>query len=156
MFSCTNRLARKEKFVPDPLIPDVTDNEKFYKKSGYDRGHNMPAFDNECDQNGNNECYYYSNITPQSPHLNRGDWKKLEDHTRDLVMKYDSVRVWCGSIGSIEKIGKVSVPSLCWKVIYIKSIKKYEVYLFDQVSTTFKSHLATIDSIYKLTGIKLE
>ena len=156
MLICSNRLKRQEKFTIDPTWPAQTDNDKFYKKSGYDKGHNMPAFDNECSQTGNNECYYFSNITPQTPNLNRGIWKKLEDYTRHLIMEYDTVKVWCGSIGSIKKIGKVSVPAQCWKVLYIKQINIWEAYIFDQDCKIkdIDAYKVPVDSITKLTDFR--
>ena len=48
MLTCPIRLKRGNKFTPDPLLPKYTDLDKNYIGSGYDRGHNMDAFDNEC------------------------------------------------------------------------------------------------------------
>jgi endonuclease G, mitochondrial len=39
------------------------------------------------------ESFYYSNVAPQLPSLNRGIWKKLEEYTRQLAKEYDSVLV---------------------------------------------------------------
>jgi DNA/RNA endonuclease G (NUC1) len=69
-------------------------------------------------------------MSPQYHSLNAGDWKKLEMETRELSKKFDSVKVWCGNLGEIMKIGQVSVPEFCWKVVYIKSQNKYEYYIF--------------------------
>lgn len=155
---CQNKLKRTNKFVPDPKLHVYTDLNKDYIKSGYDRGHNMPADNNECNKQSLDECFYYSNMTPQTPTLNRGIWESLEDHTLDLTKQYDSIKVWCGSIGEIKKIGKVSVPCKCWKAIFIKSQSKYEAYIFNNdtvKSYDLKSHLISMDSLYSLTGLIL-
>jgi hypothetical protein len=39
--------------------------------------------------------------------------------------------VFAGNIGEAKKIGKVSVPSQCWKVIHILHTKEYKAYLFN-------------------------
>jgi endonuclease G len=154
--TCSARSERTDKFDPDPKLLKWTDLDKDYKGSGYDRGHNMPAYDNGCDSAGQVECFYYSNMAPQTPKLNRGDWKELEDYTRDMVLKYDTVKVWCGSVGATKKIGLVSVPKQCWKVLWIKKIKTYEAYLFDNdgPGTTLQAHRTTTAILTTLTGVK--
>jgi endonuclease G len=130
--SCPSPVKRVDKFLPDPLLPKETDLAIYYKGSGFDRGHMSPAADNLCD--GAlimSESFYFSNMSPQYHSLNAGDWKSLETHTREIALKYDSIRVWCGNLGEVKKIGKLSVPEKCWKVIYIKSQKKYHYYVFN-------------------------
>jgi endonuclease G, mitochondrial len=158
MLSCDPRIDRDDKFVKDPILPRQTDIGDAYKNSGYDRGHNMPAYDNGCNVKGMSECFYYSNMTPQTPTLNRGDWKVLEEYTRDSTMKYDSIKVWCGSVGSIKKIGTVSVPQYCWKILYIKKLRVYQAFIFtnNSKSATLQEHRTTTDALYKLTGLKIK
>ena len=130
--SCPNPVKRSDRFLPDPLLPKETDLALYYKGSGFDRGNMSPAADNLCDgEIVMNECFYFSNMTPQYHSLNAGDWKSLETHTREIALKYDSIRVWCGNLGEVKKIGKLSIPEKCWKVIYIKSQKKYHYYIFN-------------------------
>jgi endonuclease G len=129
--TCSNPIPRSDKFLPDPLLKEETNLQDSYTKSGFDRGHMSPAADNQCSgKDVLNESFYFTNMSPQYHSLNAGDWKKLEMETRELSKKFDSVRVWCGNVGEIKKIGQVSVPELCWKVIYIKSQNKYEYYIF--------------------------
>ena len=97
-----------------------------------------------------------SSFKPHS--LNAGDWKSLETRSDDLAQQYDSIHVWAGGIGSIKKIGKITVPKYCWKVIYIVRTKEYEAYLFDNIDvapTGIHSHMLDIDDLSKLTGIKI-
>lgn len=159
MLTCSIRLKRGNKFTPDPLLPNYTNLDRNYVRSGYDRGHNMDAFDNECFLNGLVQCFYFSNICPQAPHLNRGDWKILEDYTRKSVLANDSVYVWCGSIGSLKKIGIVTVPTKCWKILYTKKTNKYEAFVFnndESESIGIDGHRVSVDSVFKLTGIKIK
>jgi endonuclease G, mitochondrial len=131
MLDCEHRYKRSNKFKPDPLIPEYTNLDKDYKKSGYDRGHQMDAYDCGCDSAAMAESFYYSNVAPQVPALNRGNWKRLEDYTRKLVKDYDSVLVWCGSVSfSNRYIGRVAIPDYCWKFIYTKKLRIVKAYSF--------------------------
>jgi DNA/RNA endonuclease G (NUC1) len=77
------------------------------------------------------QSFYYSNIAPQLPILNRGSWKKLEAYARKLAKAYDSVLVWGSSVALADKyIGSVAVPDYCWKVLYIKKLNRIEPYSF--------------------------
>jgi endonuclease G len=134
--TCTTPLPRKDQFAPDPLLREETDIAKDYIGSGTDRGHMSPAADNQCSgPEAMKESFYFSNMAPQYHSLNAGDWKSLETLTRDLAAKEDSIRVWSGNIGVAKKIGSVSVPTQCWKVIYVKRTKEYMAYLFDNNSS---------------------
>jgi|688.fasta_scaffold00290_75 endonuclease G len=126
-----SKVARKDRFAPDPLLPAETDLMEDYVGSGTDRGHMCPAADNQCSPVLQEECFYFSNMAPQYHSLNAGDWKRLEVRTRELASQYDSVMVWCGSVGAAKKIGTTSVPTKCWKVIFIKRTKTFEAYIFN-------------------------
>ena len=98
MLDCDYRFKRINKFKPDTFISEFTNLDKDYKKSGYDRGHQMNAYDCACDSIAMEESFYYSNVAPQLPSLNRGIWKKLEEYNRKLAKEYDSILVWCGAV----------------------------------------------------------
>lgn len=128
--TCVKKYPRTDKFIPDPLMRRHTDLDKDYANSGYDRGHNFPAADGGCDSTSMRESFFFSNMTAQHPTVNRGDWKSLEEFTRELAVKNDSVKVWAGSWGEQKKIGRVSVPTDCWKVIYIVKSKEWFAFHF--------------------------
>ncbi len=156
--SCQNRLNRTNKFRPDPLMLDYTNLDKDYHKSGYDRGHNMDAFDCGCDDTGMVESFYYSNICPQTPSINRGRWKSLEQYVRKLVYSYDSVLVWYGAVSTSENyIGNVIVPDYCWKIIYIKRLDAVEAYSFKNDNTysdMLNTYKVSLDSVQNLSGLR--
>jgi len=129
---CKTPLKRKDNFKPDPKLPTETDIAKDYVGSGKDRGHMMPAADN-------------------------GDWKSLEVYVRETARIKDSIMVWCGNFGEIKKIGKVSVPKYCWKVIFIKKENLWSAFLFENTTSKpdgFKNNEVSLEKISNLTGFK--
>lgn len=160
MVGCEKPLKRKDNFKPDPQLPKETDLLKDYVGSGTDRGHMMPAADNLCQtQQVQDECFYFSNMSAQYHSLNAGDWKSLETLTRQLALQNDSIRVWCGNVGEIKRIGKVAVPKQCWKVIYIKKTKEWKSYLFDNTTNKpdgIENNLVKLQVIEELTGFKFK
>jgi endonuclease G len=158
MVTCTTPLKRKDNFKPDPQLPKETNIASDYVGSGTDRGHMCPAADNLCQtQEVQNECFYFSNMAAQYHSLNAGDWKSVETWTREISQKYDSIRIWCGNIGEVKKIGSVSVPKVCWKIIYIKQTKEWVGFIFNNTTdkpTGMDSHKVTKEIIEKETGLK--
>jgi len=157
---CKTPLSRKDNFKPDPLLPKETDIAIHYKGSGLDRGHMMPAADNLCQTpQVQDECFYFSNMAAQYHSLNAGDWKSVEVFTRELALKHDSIYVWAGNIGEIKKIGNVSVPKECWKVIYIKQTKELFAFMFNNAPvkpTGMYSHTVDLNIVEKITGFKFK
>lgn len=158
--ACEKPLPRVDRFKPDPLLPIDTDLDQDYVKSGFDRGHLMPAKSNQCQTpEVQNECFYFSNMAAQYHRLNAGDWKSLETLTRDIASKEDSVHVWAGNVGELKRIGKVAVPKQCWKVVYTVKTKEWMAFIFE-------NDLSNPDGIYnnkvdlvdveKLTGLKFK
>lgn len=139
MLVCDTRIPRGNAFKPDPLLPKQTNLQSSYDGSGYDRGHNMNAEDNRCDKVGMDESFYFSNMTPQVPQLNRGVWKSLETEVREAAAVADSVKVWMGSVGEQKVVGKLSIPLYCWKVIYIKKSGQYFAWIFPNAVPTDKN-----------------
>ena len=154
MIGCPTPLKRKDNFKPDPQLPNETNIGADYVKSGYDRGHVMPAADNLCQTSEiQDECFYFSNMIPQTHRLNAGDWKSLETATRDWAMISSKVRIWSGAIGEEKKIGSISVPTQCWKVVNIGN--KWTAYLFNNDLSNpdgFQNNEVPLSQIEKLTG----
>jgi endonuclease G len=155
---CATPTTRKDKFKPDPLLPKETNLKKDYIHSGTDRGHMCPAAINKCKgEKEMEECFYFSNMAPQYHSLNAGDWEALERFTRKTAIQQDSIHIWAGNIGESKKIGKVSVPIQCWKVIHILNTKEYKAYLFNNdlsKADGIKNNEVTVHHIEQLTGFK--
>lgn len=157
---CDKPIPRHDRFVPDPLLAAYTDLANDYIKSGFDRGHMAPAADNQCSgKEAMEESFYFSNMVPQYGQLNRGDWKTLEMYTRELAKSLDSVKVWTGSVGEQKKIGSISVPTKCWKVIYIKKTNEYKAYIFNNDQSKadgIENNKVHISEVEKLTNFKFK
>jgi endonuclease G len=158
--SCPNPLPRKDAFQPDPQSIIETDIKADYVGSGYDRGHMSPAASNQCQTASVQiESFYMSNMSAQTHRLNAGDWKSLEVWTREIASKHDSVRIWAGNIGEIKKIGKVSVPKQCWKVVYVQKTKEWYAYLFNNDQSNpdgINNNKVLVSDIIKLTRLKFK
>ena len=79
--------------------------------------------------------------------------------TRRDVKDYDSVYVWCGSVGEAKKIGRISVPKQCWKVVYIKRMNTYTAYLFENNTSKadgLKNNEVPVDLIEQISGFKFK
>ena len=156
--ACTTPLKRKDNFKPDPLLIKETELATDYVGSGTDRGHMMPAAENLCQTSDvQDECFYFSNMSAQYHSLNAGDWKSVETLERQIATEKDSIKVWCGNVGEIKKIGTTSVPAKCWKVIYIVKGKEWLAYLFDNNTNKpdgISNNVVPVSDIEKLTGFK--
>lgn len=89
---------------------------KDYSKSEYDEGHMADAEDFACDSVEEKETFHYFNCMPQTAKLNRGCWKVLETEVRKISQD-DHLFILCGGGGWVKKIGNISVPNFCWKII---------------------------------------
>lgn len=87
-------------FLEDMAIPSkFRALLKDYFRSGYDRGHQMPAADAKWDQTAMDETFYLSNMCPQvGDGFNRDYWSHFEDFCRRLTDRYPSVRIATGPL----------------------------------------------------------
>ena len=158
--ACSNPLPRKDAFQPDPQLVVETDIKADYVNSGYDRGHMSPAASNQCQTaDVQVECFYMSNMAAQTHRLNAGDWKSLEVLTRDIASKEDSVHVWAGNVGELKKVGRVSVPTKCWKVVYVVKNKEWMAFIFDNDLSNpdgINNNRVDVSDVEKLSGFKFK
>lgn len=112
-------LARRHdfKFRPDPRFPG-SDATADYAHSGYDRGHMAPAADFNWSLDALRETYYFSNVCPQAPDLNRGTWREIELEVRNLA-KHGKVNILTAPYGwTSNRCGRLPVPAQFIKVVW--------------------------------------
>lgn len=150
-------------FSPDPLLPAtqavVTQD---YAGSGYDRGHMCPAGDNKWNTKAMEECFYLTNICPQTPALNRGDWKELEDACRNWARLGYTLYIACGPLFTsssprhIGKQHKIAVPDGFYKVILRQKGDKQQalgfLYKNNKQNMPIAEHATSVDEVERLTG----
>ncbi|KAN0095370.1 hypothetical protein V8E51_016081 [Hyaloscypha variabilis] len=123
-------------FLEDPAVPEKFRGKlKDYFRSGYDRGHQVPAADAKWSQAAMNDTFFLTNMCPQvGEGFNRDYWAHFEDFCRRLTQKYPSVRIVTGPLYlpkrdqadgkwrvSYEVIGNppnIAVPTHFYKVIF--------------------------------------
>lgn len=127
---CTNgTLSRKGlDFYPSKDI--VTSTNEDYENNIYDKGHLAPAADFNCDKNSLKLSFSYLNCVLQHEKLNRGVWRLLEQHERELA-KTTTVSVEIRMIyspKSIKLTTGATVPDAFIKTITTKNT--HEKYYF--------------------------
>ena len=150
---------RGNRFIADPLVTGPIATNADYARSGYDKGHMAPAADMKWSPEAMKESFYFSNMCPQHPQLNRRGWKNLEEKIRDWAVADSAIIIICGPI--IDKpsktIGKnkVAVPERFFKVILSPFVKPARGigFLFNnrQAVEPLSTYAVSIDSIEKLT-----
>lgn len=70
------------KFTQDPRTNVRQATHDDYTHSGFDRGHLCPAADRSASTKLMKSTFVMTNVAPQTPALNRGAWKKIEDACR--------------------------------------------------------------------------
>lgn len=109
-------------FMEDEDVPTPRADDWDYYNSGYDRGHMCPAGDNKWDSEAMRQSFLFTNICPQAPGLNRGDWNEMENACRSWARENGDIYIVCGPIlykVRHKTIGKhkVVVPEAFFKVV---------------------------------------
>lgn len=110
-------LPRPSHFSADRLLARPGATNAGYTRSGFHRGHLIPARDLSYSQESLRATFLLSNAAPQNPSLNAGRWRQLEAAVRALAASSDAIYVVTGTLfDAFESptIGpnRVAVPSL--------------------------------------------
>ena len=99
-----------------------------YTGSGFDRGHQCNHEDRSSTNEASKATFTMTNMLPQAPNLNRKTWEHLEEYSRKLAKRGNTLFIVCGGIGTggvgdkgaaSALKGKVNVPASCWKVVLV-------------------------------------
>ena len=94
-----------------------------YRRSGFDRGHMMPAADAKWSGEAMKATFYLTNICPQDHKLNAGAWANLESNCRAWAERDSAIIIVCGPVlsdrmpRSIGTSGQIPVPERFFKVV---------------------------------------
>ncbi len=153
------RASRKESpdFRVDQRIDKYSAERSDYYKSGYDRGHYVPAGDFVYSQRLKNETFYYSNVSPQLKELNRYGWKYLEEAIRQKVLVCNcEAFVITGALfnEAPNSIGenKVGVPDQLYKIAFFPKLRKVFAFKMENTTSRYQPPLSN----YQLTVNELE
>jgi endonuclease G len=152
---------RSDNFRIDPEIITGSAAPDDYKRTGYDRGHLLPAADMGWSPEAMSLTFLMSNMSPQAPSFNRGIWKKLEARVREWAIEDGLIYVVTGPVleDGLPEIGedRVSVPHYFYKIILDyqePEIKGIGFVMANQKSNLDIYHYAvSIDSVENLTGL---
>lgn len=158
-------LSRTNDFRVDSKVSTGTADKPDYWYSGFDRGHIAPSADFKWSKTAISESYYYSNMTPQRPELNREKWAELEGWGRNQVFaNKEQLIVVAGPIleEGLPKITqgdnkKLSIPKQFYKIFLdLEGEEKKAIAFVMNNGTCDKpllTYATTVDEIEKITGL---
>lgn len=148
-------------FHEDEEVPEPRAVHFDYVRSGYDRGHMCPAGDNKWSAVAMDESFLLTNVCPQAPSLNRGDWNEMEQACRKWAKQEGALYIVCGPIfykNSKKTIGKnrVSVPDAFFKVVLCMTGEPKAIgfiYKNGDGNRPKGDYANSVDEVERITGI---
>jgi len=153
----------------DPLLPESLQmNLRLLMQSPYDRGHLMARAtgcwgESRAASISERQAFYWPNVAPQHPRLNRDWWLALEKWERSMARARDRLMGFSGPVFSKEdepfrgevqlEHGLVAydtfrVPRAYWKVVVVPAPRRklaMAAYLMDQVAMVAQGISRKID-----------
>lgn len=166
-------------FREDFSLPSIhRSNLSDYKKSGFDRGHLVPAGNYKYSQEVMDSTFILSNIAPMASNINQGCWNHLEQWVRNQVINNNSkAHVVSGTLFlpkvdsntqkktvSYSVIGKnqVAVPTHLFKAILFEynsgKIEKWAFIVPNDAplkTNDFWKFKSTIEKVEEVSGLLL-
>ena len=148
-------------FGEDPQVSqDVQASDNSYRHSGYDRGHMAPAASMDFSDKSLYQSYFYTNVAPQRPGLNRKGWFRLEKESRQYAKRFGVVYVVVGpysdpSVPHTYLRGGVLVPDAFFFVLISPKADIALAYLMPNKNVPMdeiNKYETSIHYIEKLTG----
>ena len=156
-----NTKRSESKFHEDDDVPEPRAVDFDYVRSGYDRGHMCPAGDNKWSQQAMDQSFLFTNVCPQAPSLNRGDWNEMEQACRKWARQYGDLYIVCGPIFYKKRpktIGKnkVAVPDAFFKVVLsMKGEPKAIGFIYKNADGNRPKgdYANSVDEVERITGL---
>lgn len=153
-------------FMPDKKVSTFSALSTDYTRSGYDRGHLVPAGDFKCCQDLLADTFWVSNIIPQDPDCNRNMWNTMEQQIRNWVRRKKRFYVFTGPVleAGLPKIGKynrISIPKYMFKILVIPNennpenteVKAFLIPNRPDLGHNFTLYKTSVDEIERVTGL---
>ena len=107
------------------------------------------------------ESFLFTNICPQNPNLNRGDWNEMENACRRWAKEYGDLYIVCGPVFYNKRhktIGKnkVTVPEAFFKVVLcMEGTPKAIGFIYKNAAGNRPKsyYVNTVDEVERITGI---
>lgn len=153
-------VARNSRFAPDRDVYGCATLED-YRRSGFDRGHMVPAADMKWSEQAMQDSHLLTNIVPQDHSLNSGRWNSLEQKCRYLAQRDSAIVIIAGPILSdriVRTIGNsgVAVPERFFKVIFSPFVEHPQAIAFVMPNRAVQEPLSsmsmTVDRLEEITG----
>lgn len=157
------QVTRSNKFHTDFDVEGCPDT-KDYTGSGYDRGHMCPAADQKWSSQAMSDCFFMTNMAPQSHELNTGAWKTLEEKERVWAQRDSAIVIVAGPIYTSKRskrIGeaRVRVPDAFFKCILAPYANppRAIAFVYDNARCpgNMADYVTTVDEVEAITGLDL-
>jgi endonuclease G, mitochondrial len=151
-------LPRANDFRPDDRLPASERAElRDYARSGYDRGHQVPAADSASAAE-QTQSFLLSNMIPQNANNNRNLHEGIESAVRKEAKKTGELYVITGPLYQGDNLqslkGRVLVPSGIFKCIFYPRANKAGCYV-ENNAEGFSYNVASVSEVEKAAGINL-
>lgn len=119
----TSKRESSWRFAEDTRVSRPRASHSDYTRSGFDRGHMVPATDRSATISAMRSTFIMTNVCPQVPSLNRGSWKRLEDGCRAIAKHGQALHIHVDALfwqADTQRIGRdsVAVPHAFVKSVY--------------------------------------
>lgn len=175
----SDSIKRTSNFTPDPNLKKrgIGTTLKDYYKSGFDRGHLVPAADMKYNRTSMSESFYLTNIVPQSPSFNRGanriyenDFRQWGDKITSNINPFiivivgwntnDNFTEFIHSSFDDDSVKKIPIPENYYRIfidpVELRSIAFYlptGKYSNRKKPKDLISYAISIDSLETITGL---
>ncbi len=157
------KVGRSDYFKDDFTIKSGSAQFADYKKSGYTKGHLVPAADRAYSIEAMEETFLMSNMTPQIYHCNGAIWRELEEQVRDWARANRALYITAGPVFSqqMKRIGrnKVAVPNAYFKAVVDLTDPEFKAIAFiipnELSEEPLQEYSMTIDALEEQIGLDL-
>ena len=151
-------------FIQDPNFEGRQANYFDYNNTGWDKGHLAPAADMKWSVVAMDECFFFTNCSPQNHDFNGGMWNSLENNVRSWARKYGRVYLITGPVFTKHQYGtigtdNVMIPDAFFKACLVPKAKGYSGIGFVMNNTSLNGNLnqyaCTIDELENIISMDL-